>query len=102
MQKKKVVFIIALAAIFILAASQLVLAGQKTVKLKVPGCVWPGTAARVGSILKGVDGVSNFETDTKNNTATVWFDDEKTDVSAIKKALADGGFPVEGEAQFLK
>jgi len=40
MQKKKVVFIIALAAIFILAASsQLVLAGQKAVKLKIPGCV---------------------------------------------------------------
>jgi hypothetical protein len=32
----------------------------------------------------------------------VWFDDGKTDFSAIKKALADGGFPVEGEAQFLK
>jgi hypothetical protein len=31
----------------------------------------------------------------------VRFDDEKTDVAAIKKALADGGFPVEGEAQFL-
>jgi hypothetical protein len=39
MQKKKVVFIIVLAAIFILAAYQLVLAGQKTVKLEVPGCV---------------------------------------------------------------
>ena len=102
MQKKKVVFIIVLVAIFILSAYQLVLAGQKTVKLKVPGCVWPGTAARVGSILKGVDGVSNFETDTKNHTATVWFDDEKTDVSAIEKALADGGFPAEGEVQFLK
>lgn len=102
MQKKKVVFIIALAAIFSLAASfQLVLAGQKAVKLKVPGCVWPGTAARVGSILKGVNGVADYETDTKNNTATVRFDDEKTDVAAIKKALADGGFPVEGEAQFL-
>jgi hypothetical protein len=39
MEKKKVVFIIALAAIFVFAAFQLVLAGQKTVKLKVPGCV---------------------------------------------------------------
>ena len=102
MQKKKGVFIILLAAIFVIAASPLVFAGLKTVKLKVPGCVWPGTAARVGSILKDVEGVSNFETDTKNHTATVWFDDEKTDVSAIEKALADGGFPAEGEAQFLK
>ena len=51
---------------------------------------------------EGVDGFPNFETDTKNHTATVWFDDEKTDVSAIEKALADGGFPAEGEVQFLK
>jgi copper chaperone CopZ len=49
-----------------------------------------------------VDGVSNFTTDTKNHCVTVSFDEEKTDVSAIKKALADGGFPVKGEAQFLK
>jgi hypothetical protein len=50
----------------------------------------------------GIIGVSNFNTDTKNHSVTVWFDDEKTDVSAIEKALADGGFPVKGEAQFLK
>ena len=39
MQKKKGVFIILLAAIFVIAASPLVFAGLKTVKLKVPGCV---------------------------------------------------------------
>ena len=49
-----------------------------------------------------MDGISNFTTDTQNHFVTVWFDDEKTDVSAIKKALADGGFPVKGEAQLLK
>jgi len=49
-----------------------------------------------------VDGVSNFTTDTKNHCVTVWFDDEKTDVSAIEKVLVDGGFPVKGKAQFLK
>ena len=102
MQDKKGVFIILLAAIFVITVSQLVFAVPKTVKLEVPGVVWPGTAARVGSILKAVEGVSNYETDTTNHTATVWFDHEKTDVSVIEKALADGGFPVKGEAQFLK
>ena len=47
-----------------------------------------------------MDGVSNFTTDTKNHYVTVWFDDEKTNVSAIEKALSDGGFPVKGKAQF--
>jgi len=102
LKKKQIVFVLILAAVFVFTTSQFLLAGESKVKLTVPGCVWPGTAARVSSILKGVDGVSNFNTDTKNHSVTVWFDDEKTDVSAIEKALADGGFPVKGEAQFLK
>ena len=36
------------------------------------------SAARVGTILKGINGVLHFETDPTNHTATVWFDDEKT------------------------
>jgi hypothetical protein len=32
----------------------------------------------------------------------VTFDSEKTTVEAIKKALASGGFPVEGEPKLLK
>jgi hypothetical protein len=32
----------------------------------------------------------------------VTFDDKKSDVETMKKVLADGGFPVEGEPQFIK
>jgi hypothetical protein len=39
MRDKKNVFIILIAAIFIITASQMVFAGTKTVKLKVPGVV---------------------------------------------------------------
>jgi len=39
MQDKKGVFIILLAAVFIITASQMVFAGPKTIKLKVPGVV---------------------------------------------------------------
>ena len=39
---------------------------------------------------------------TEINTAIVTFDNEKTNIEAMKKALADGGFPVEGEPQIIK
>ena len=78
------------------------MAGEKTVKLTVPGCKWAGTAARVGTILNAIDGVSKVATDQEKHTATVTFDDKKSSLEAIKKALADGGFPIEGEPEIIK
>jgi hypothetical protein len=39
MQKKKIVFMLMTAALFVFANSQLLLAGERTVTLTVPGCV---------------------------------------------------------------
>ena len=41
-------------------------------------------------------------TDPEKQTATVTFDDKKSNLEAMKKALADGGFPVEGEPEIIK
>jgi copper chaperone CopZ len=49
-----------------------------------------------------VDGVSIVETDYSAHTARITFDDEKTDVEAMKKALGEQQFSVEGEPRFLK
>ena len=56
----------------------------------------------VGTILSNINGVLEIDTDPKNHTATVTFNQKKTSIEAIKKALSDGGFPVEGEPQILK
>jgi len=101
MGKKKFLSVLVLVA-FCLIALQPAFAAEKTVTLSVPGCKWAGTAARVGTILNGISGVSKVDTDSENHTATVTFDSEKTTVEAIKKALAGGGFPVEGEPKLLK
>ena len=101
MGKKKFLSVLVLVA-FCLIALQTAGAAEKTVTLTVPGCTWAGTAARVGTILKGMSGVSKVDTDVEKHTATVTFDSEKITVEEIKKALADGGFPVEGEPAFLK
>jgi len=42
------------------------------------------------------------ETDFQNHTATVTFDEEKTSVDALVKALAEGKYPIQGEPEFVK
>ena len=101
MRKNKFLSIVVLL-FFCFVACQSAIAGEKTVKLTVPGCKWAGTAARVGTILNDIDGVSKVATDPENHTATVTFDDKKSNLEAIKKALTDGGFPVEGEPEIIK
>ncbi len=39
MQKKKTVFILIVTVLFVFATSQFLLAGERIVKLTVPGCV---------------------------------------------------------------
>ena len=56
----------------------------------------------VGTILSNINGVLEIDTDPVNHTATVTFNEKRTNVEAIIKALTDGGYPVEGEPQFLK
>ena len=103
MKPKKFLAVIILGSLFLFCAShQAVLAAERVVQLTVPGSAWPGTAARVRSILQSVDGVLGVETDYKAHTATVTFNDEKTNIEEMKKALERGNFSVEGEPQFLK
>jgi copper chaperone CopZ len=56
----------------------------------------------VGTIITNINGVLEVDTDPANHTATVTFNEKKTTVEAIIQALVDGGFPIEGEPQFLK
>lgn len=49
-----------------------------------------------------IDGVADVETDVTAHTATVTYDDEKTDVAKMQEALREGGYPAEGEPKLLK
>ena len=100
MKKNKYLPVVLLVT-FCIVACQSAIADEKTVKLTVPGCKWAATAAMVGSILNDINGVSKVDTDPEKHTATVTFDTKKTSVEAVKKALADGEFPVEGEPEFI-
>jgi len=46
--------------------------------------------------------VINVETDYNAHSAIVTFDDAKTDVEELEKALEKGNYPVTGKPRFLK
>jgi mercuric ion binding protein len=56
----------------------------------------------VSSALKKVDGVKDVKIDTKRATATIVYDDAKTNVDALSKVLEDKGFPPKGKPRFMK
>ena len=60
------------------------------VKMSCPSC--PFIVKRT---LQGVAGVSDVAVSYEEQTATVRFDDDKTDVTALTQATADVGFPSE-------
>ena len=45
--------------------------------------------------------MSGVKTNHRAHTATVTFDDEKTGVDEMLKALEEGGYPVQGKPEFL-
>lgn len=79
-------------AIAVLVAGP-VLAGEQTVKLDVPGMYCASCPFIVQSAISDVDGVKTVNADLDTRTATVVFDDEKTNVEAIETASANAGYP---------
>ena len=77
------------------------LAKERIVQLTVPGCSAWNSKARIGSILKKVDGVKNHE-NKANNLLIITFDDEKTTLKIIINELKNGHFVVNGEPVYLK
>jgi copper chaperone CopZ len=56
----------------------------------------------ISSILKSVEGVLNVSIDTQDTTATVTFDDSKTNVNQIVKALEKRRVPPYWKAYVYK
>lgn len=56
----------------------------------------------MSSALKKADGVKDVQINTNKATATIVYDDTKTNVEVLSKVLADRGFPPKGKPKFLK
>ena len=84
----------ALFAAVLLAGAGAAFAGEKTVKLSV--AMWCAACPyMVQRSLERVEGVVEVAVSYDDQSATVIFDDDKTDVAALTTATADIGFPSE-------
>ena len=85
--------LITLAALAIgLLASSAAYAGEQTVKLAVSGMYCAACPITVQKSLSAVPGVSKVTVSFEQKSATVTFDDKKTDVEALIKATTDAGY----------
>ena len=69
-----------------------VFAGTKTITLDIEGMGWGGSETRVSSILDQYKTITDYNTDTAAESATITFDDQKLDLAALRKELAKAGF----------
>lgn len=66
-----------------------------TTTLTVKGMTCDGCVRSVTKALTNVDGVQDALVDLKGQSATITYDDGKTNVSALKEAVEDAGYDVE-------
>ena len=68
-------------------------AAEKTVTLSVPGMYCASCPYIVKQSLAKVGGVGQIKTSLETKTATVTYDDQKTNVAALTAATTDAGYP---------
>ncbi len=81
-----------LLTIFVFLFSAMMFAADKNILLKVPGITWPGTAYRVSSTLKSLDGVEVVNTSVPQKEAYIKYDDSKVSLQQILIALEKAGY----------
>ena len=90
-----------LAVIFLVSFSGQVCAAQRIVQLTIPGCSSWNSNARIGSILKKIDGVTKHE-NKEHDLLIITFDDEKTTLNIIIDELKKGKFNPTGDPVYIK
>jgi copper chaperone CopZ len=99
---KRFVTVCILSVIFLLVASQPLLAAEKIIRMVVPGCEWQATASRVGDALKEIPGVLKYDANPFTHEVTVRFDDTKTSIDKIVEGLAKEEFPIKGQPEIIQ
>jgi mercuric ion binding protein len=68
-------------------------AAERTATFSVPGMTCPLCPITVSTAIKKLDGIVSVATDAAVKTATVVFDDTRTDPAKIAKASENAGYP---------
>ena len=77
----------------LLLAPAFATAGEKTVKLSVPGMTCASCPYMVKEAVSMVDGVKAVSATMTDRSATVTFDDAVTNIEEIRKATQEIGYP---------
>lgn len=84
---------LAVACFLAMAAVGSASAAERTVTLKVDNMTCSLCAPTVKKSLSQVSGVIRVEVSAEKETATVTFEDSKTDVNALTTATTNAGYP---------
>ena len=87
---KKIVFGLALGAATLVSTS--LWAGEKTIKLSVPGMTCASCPFIVKQAVSDVDGVTHVIATMEDLSATVTFDDNQTSLELIQEATNNVGY----------
>ena len=90
-----------LTIVFLSVFISVALAEERIVQLTIPGCSTWNSNARIGSILKKINGVKKHE-NKGHDLLIITFNDEKTTLKMIVDELKKGEFVVNGEPVYLK
>ncbi len=82
-----------LVLLFLLTQSGLLFATEQSVTLSVSGMNCPVCPITIKKSLQKVEGVKSVAISYENKTATVSFDDQKTDITGLLTATENVGYP---------
>ena len=86
---------LSMAALLSLLVSAALSAEERSVVLSVPGMKCPACPVTVMVALKRVEGVKSADVDLESKLAEVTYDDQLTNISQLRKATENAGFPSE-------
>jgi hypothetical protein len=92
----RTIVIAGMVAVLLVGVAGAVSAGDVKVNLKIPSVYCASKGAAAADAALSVRGVRSAVDDWGNNILTVVFDDTKTDIETIKKALSAADFPAAG------
>jgi hypothetical protein len=85
----------------LISFSGLASAAERIVQLTIPSCSSWNSNARIGSILKKIEGVKKHE-NKGHDLLIITFDDEKTTLNIIIDELRKGKFSLTGDPVYIK
>jgi copper chaperone len=88
MKKRLATILGVIALVFAVSFAQ---AGTKEVKIKTNACC-PDSKAAIEKALKSTEGVTEATVDLKDKVASVKFDDKKTSLDKVRKAIVKAGY----------